>query len=66
VISLGKNTARKLAERRNERDEDQIENSRRAGNHADPRLKNGSGKTVNKQTLALGGGGQLEVTWWVD
>ena len=64
MISLGKNTARKLVERRNERDEDQKQNPRRAGNHADPRLRNG--KTVNKQALALGGGGQLEVTWWVD
>ena len=64
MISLGKNTARKLAERRNEPHEDQIENSRRTGNHADPRLVDG--KTVNKQTLALGGGGQLEMTWWVD
>ena len=64
MISLGKNTARKLAERRNERDEDQIENSRRAGNHADPRL--GDGKTVNSKERLASWGGQLEVDWWVD
>jgi hypothetical protein len=66
MISLGKNTARKaLAERRSKPHEDQEQHQSRTGNHADPRLV-AAGKTVNNQTLALGGGGQLEVTWWVD
>ncbi len=64
MISLGKNTARKLAERRNEPHEDQKQHQSRTGNHADPGLRNG--QTVNSKERLASWGGQLEVTWWVD